>query len=208
MSPTAADQANPAAEPSAQEESATDPSNDTTESNAGDGGNTAVQTEANDTAELSLEEQLAAAQAKADEHWDLYVRAKAEEENARRRADQEVSKARKFALERFSNELLNVVDNLEMGLAASEQGTVSIESLKEGSDLTLKQLIQVLERFGVKSVAPEGEKFNPQLHEALSIQPSAEHEPNTVLNVVQKGYTLNERLLRPARVIVSSKPSA
>ena len=156
--------------------------------------------------ELSVEEQLVQAQAKATENWDLYLRAVAEADNARRRAEQEVSKARKFALEKFSSDLLDIVDNFEMGIAASRHDNATIESIREGNELTLKQLVQILERYGVKGVTPEGEKFDPQLHEAISMQPSAEHAPNTVMLVVQKGYTISDRLLRPARVIVSSKP--
>lgn len=148
------------------------------------------------------ESALAELQAKADENWERYVRAVAETENVRKRAARDVENAHKFALERFGKELLGVKDSLEMGIAADG---ASIESLIEGSNATLKMLGSVLERFGIVEVDPEGEPFDPEFHEAISMQPSADVEPNSVLKVVQKGYTLNGRLLRPAMVIVASE---
>lgn len=142
---------------------------------------------------------LAELQAKADENWERYLRAAAETENVRKRAARDVENAHKFALERFGKELLGVKDTLEMGLAAEG---ASVESLIEGSDATLKLLGSVLERFGIVEIDPAGEPFDPEFHEAISMQPSADVEPNSVLTVVQKGYTLNGRLLRPAMVIV------
>jgi len=153
-----------------------------------------------------LTNELESAQAKATENWDMYLRAKAETDNAIKRAGTEVTKARKFALDKFAGELLSVADNLEMGLQAADGESASLEGLREGTELTLKQLITVFEKFAVVIIDPQGEKFDPQLHEAIAMQPSAEHEPNTVITVVQKGYTLSERLLRPARVIVASAP--
>jgi len=144
---------------------------------------------------------LAELQAKADENWERYVRASAETENVRKRAARDVENAHKFALERFGKELLGVKDTLEMGVAADG---ASIESLTEGSNATLKLFGSVLERFGIVEIDPEGEPFDPEFHEAISMQPSDDVEPNSVLKVVQKGYTLNGRLLRPAMVIVSS----
>jgi molecular chaperone GrpE len=146
--------------------------------------------------------------ARADENWDRYLRTAAELENVRKRAARDVEHARKFALERFATELLAVKDSLEMGLAAANAGgeTANVESLLEGSRTTLKQLAATLERFGVAEVDPEGEPFDPTLHEAMTTQPSADVEPGTVLAVYQKGYTLNGRLLRPARVVVAAAP--
>ena len=144
---------------------------------------------------------LAEIQAKADENWERYVRAIAETENVRKRAARDVENAHKFALERFGRELLAVTDGLEMALAASENAT--IESLLEGSNATLKLLGSTMERFGITTVDPEGEPFDPELHEAISVQSSDTAEPGTVLAVMQKGYVLNGRLLRPAMVIVS-----
>lgn len=159
-------------------------------------------------AEVEIEDQaadaesvLADVQAKADENWERYVRASAETENVRKRATRDVENAHKFALERFGKELLGVRDSLEMGLAAEG---ASIESLLEGSNATLKLLGTTMERFGIVEVDPEGEPFDPEFHEAISMQPSEQVEPGSVLTVVQKGYTLNGRLLRPAMVIVAA----
>jgi len=163
--------------------------------------------EANGAAEsdaaASPEEALAALQAKADENWDRYLRAVAELDNVRKRAARDVENAHKFALERFSKELLAVRDTLEMGLASVEGA--SIESLIEGKEATLKLLTTVLQQFGIEEVDPAGEPFDPELHEAISMQPSETAEPGSVLTVVQKGYTLNGRLLRPAMVIVAAE---
>lgn len=147
------------------------------------------------------EEALGAAEAKANENWERYLRAAAEVENVRKRAARDVENAHKFALERFGKELLAVKDGLEMALAASENA--SVESLLEGSQATLKLLGSTMERFGIQVVDPEGEPFDPELHEAISVQPSDDVEPGSIVVVVQKGYTLNGRLLRPAMVIVA-----
>ncbi|MBT8090229.1 MAG: nucleotide exchange factor GrpE [Gammaproteobacteria bacterium] len=144
---------------------------------------------------------LAAAEAKAAENWERYLRAAAETENVRKRAARDVKNAHKFALERFGKELLAVKDGLEMALAAAENA--SVESLLEGSEATLKLLGSTMQRFGIEQVDPEGEPFDPEWHEAISVQPSDAAEPGTVLTVVQKGYSLNGRLLRPAMVIVA-----
>ncbi len=157
-----------------------------------------------DEPESAPTDELEAAQAKAEENWDRYVRAAAELENVRKRAARDVEKARKFALEGFGRELLGVVDSFEMGLAAAENADAN--ALREGSEATLKQLLTALERAGIEVVDPVGEPFDPELHEAISMQPSADMDPNSVLVAVQKGYTLNGRLLRPARVVVSTEP--
>lgn len=141
---------------------------------------------------------------KAAENWDRYLRAAAEVENVRKRASRDVEHAHKFALESFSRELLAVKDSLEMGLEAA--GLADVESLREGSEATLKLLTATLERFGIVEVDPEGEPFDPELHEAMTVQPSKDAEPGSVLTVIQKGYSLNGRLLRPARVIVAAEP--
>jgi len=143
-------------------------------------------------------------QAKADENWDLYLRAAAEIENVRKRAARDVEHARKYALENFGRELLEVKDSLEMGIAAADNADAA--SLLEGSQATLKVLTGTLERFGIEEIDPEGEPFDPELHEAMTMQPSSDVEPGSVLTVIQKGYTLNGRLLRPARVIVAAEP--
>lgn len=155
-----------------------------------------------DPAAPDPEDALAAAEAKAAENWERYLRAAAEVENVRKRAARDVEKARRFALERFGKELLAVIDGLEMALASSENATV--ESLLEGSQATLKLLGATMERFGIEVVDPEGEPFDPEWHEAISVQASDTVEPGSVVSVLQKGYSLNGRLLRPAMVIVSA----
>jgi molecular chaperone GrpE len=150
------------------------------------------------------------ARSKADEHWDQLLRVKADMENVRRRAKQDVENAHKFALEKFALELLPVRDSLEMGLAAAEAGDNAEASarLREGTELTLKMLISAMEKFGIEAINPTGETFDPALHQAMSMQESADHKPNTVMAVMQKGYQLNERLIRPAMVVVSKAASA
>lgn len=145
-----------------------------------------------------------ALRAQVEENWDKYLRAVAELENVRKRAAKDVDNARKFALERFASELLAVRDSFEMGLAAASQADAA--SLMEGSRATLKQLASTMERFGVTEIDPQGEPFDPMLHEAMTVQPSTEVEPGSVLTVYQKGYLLNGRLLRPARVVVAAGP--
>ena len=157
-------------------------------------------------AEKSLETQLAEAELRAADNNDQLMRAKAELDNYKKRRDKELQNAHKFALEKFSVELLTVRDSLEMGLASATQDGASIASIIEGTELTLKQLSGAMEKFNVVQVNPEGEKFNPELHQAITMQES-DAEPNTVLTVIQKGYTLNDRLIRPAMVVVSKKSS-
>lgn len=152
--------------------------------------------------EAQLREALAQAEATAQEHWSKYLRTAAELDNARKRAAREVEQARKFGVERLAAELLGVLDSLEMGLEAGPGA--SAESLLEGKRATLRLLQAALEKSGLNPVEAAGQKFDPQLHEALSVQPSAEVEPGAVMAVIQKGYQLNGRLLRPARVIVAS----
>ncbi len=147
--------------------------------------------------------QLAEAARKAEENWEKFVRAQAELENLKRRAEKDLQNAHKFALEKFARELLTVVDSLELGLQASTGDGSDLLKLREGMELTLKQLLTALEKFNIRVVDPEGEKFNPELHQAMAMQPSDTAEPNTVIKVFQKGYLLNERLLRPAMVVIA-----
>jgi molecular chaperone GrpE len=149
-----------------------------------------------------LQRELDQALAKADEHWKLYLGAHAEMENLRKRAEREVQNAHKFALERFFGELLPVRDSLELGLAAASDA-VDIAKLREGVELTLRQLTTAMEKFGAREVNPLGAKFDPGQQEAMAMLPTDQAEPNTVVQVVQKGYLLNERLIRPAKVIVA-----
>ena len=150
-----------------------------------------------------LIERLDAAEKKATDNWDQLLRTKAEMDNIRRRTQKDLENAHKFALEKFITELLAVKDSLELGVNAAQQENVTVESLKEGSEMTLSMLAGVFEKFNVVEVNPEGEKFNPEHHQAMSMQPNPDLEPNTVMAVMQKGYLLNERLVRPAMVMVS-----
>lgn len=146
---------------------------------------------------------LADAQATAAENWDKYVRAVAELDNVRKRAARDVDNARKFALERFAADLLAVCDSFEMGLATAD--TADADQLRTGSENTLKLLTATMDRFGVTEIDPEGEPFDPEFHEAVAMQPSGDVEPGSVMTVFQKGYSLNGRLLRPARVVVAQE---
>ena len=151
----------------------------------------------------ALQRDLDQALAKADEHWKLYLGAHAEMENLRKRTERDVQNAHKFALERFFGELLPVRDSLELGLAAADSAT-EVAHLRAGMELTLKQLAAAMEKSGTHEVNPAvGVKFNPAEHEAMAMVPTDQQEPNTVVQVMQKGYRLNERLIRPAKVIVA-----
>jgi molecular chaperone GrpE len=145
---------------------------------------------------------LEAAEVRALESKDLYMRALAELENVRKRSAREVEQAHKYAVDRFANDLIGVKDSLELGVDASG----NLETLRAGTEATLKLLSKAFEKAGLVEIQPQGETFNPELQEAMVAQPTAEHVPNTVLQVVQKGYQLNGRLLRPARVIVAREP--
>lgn len=147
----------------------------------------------------SMEEQLKALELKAAEHHDAWLRAKAEGENIRRRAQEDISKAHKFAVEKFAGELLAVKDSLEAALAVQEQ---TVESFKSGVELTLKQLVAAFEKNALCEINPLGEKFDPHKHQAIGMVDS-EQEANTVVTVLQKGYLIAERTLRPALVMVA-----
>jgi molecular chaperone GrpE len=160
-----------------------------------------MQQDANNPAEVmpSMEEMLKQAELKAKEHYDAWMYAKAEGENIRRRAQDDVSKAQKYAVERFSNEMLAVMDSLQAALAVE---TATVESFKEGMELTRKQLASVFEKFNIKEINPVGEKFDAHKHQAIGMVDS-EQEANTVVSVMQKGYSLSDRILRPALVTVA-----
>jgi molecular chaperone GrpE len=147
---------------------------------------------------------LAAAEAKASENWNSYLRAVAELDNYRKRTEREIDNARKYAVERFAQELVTVGDSLEAGIAAA--ATNPGPALLEGAKGTLKQLQRAFDKAGIKVIDPEGQPFDPAWHEAMVAQESRDVPPNTVLSVIQKGYSLNGRLLRPARVIVAKAP--
>jgi molecular chaperone GrpE len=157
--------------------------------------------------EQAYGQELEQAREEARSNWDRYVRAAAELENIRRRSAQELERVQKFALERFAGELLGVKDTLEMGLAAAESEP-TIEALREGTEATLKLLGRVFEKFGITELDPRDAPFDPTVHEAISVQASPDASDERVLTVVQKGYVLNGRLLRPARVIVARPQGA
>jgi molecular chaperone GrpE len=147
------------------------------------------------------------ARAKADEHWEQVIRARAELENLKKRHSRELENAHKYAIDKFVNEILPVKDSLELGLNAASDEGADLAKLIEGTELTLKLFADVMGKFGIEEINPVGEAFNPEFHQAMAMQPSDEAAPNTVLTVVQKGYTLNERLVRPAMVMVAQAPN-
>ncbi|WP_419238025.1 nucleotide exchange factor GrpE [Photobacterium leiognathi subsp. mandapamensis] len=150
-----------------------------------------------------LEAALLASEAQANEAKDMALRARAEGENVRRRSEQEIDKARKYALNKFAEELLPVIDNLERALEMADKTDESSKAMMEGVDLTLKTMTDTVAKFGLTQINPQGEAFNPEFHQAMAIQESTEFAPNTVMMVMQKGYELNGRVIRPAMVMVS-----
>lgn len=159
-----------------------------------------------ETAEQSAEDLaklLSQAQAKADEHYEQMMRAHAELDNLKKRHARDLENAHKFALDRFVAELLGVWDSLELGHNAAQDESADISKLREGTELTLKMLGDAMAKFGVEQIDPIDQPFNPEFHQAMSMQPRADVPANTVVAVVQKGYTLNGRLVRPAMVMVS-----
>lgn len=172
----------------------------TSEMNAG---NQQAATDSLDAAQeriAELEDQLAGAQENA-------LRAAAEMQNIRRRAEQDIEKAHKFALERFATDLLAVIDSLERGIEVSDPADEKIRPMREGMELTYKLFLDTLKRFQVERVDPQGEPFNPEQHQAMAMEESIHAEPNSVLKVFQCGYVMNGRLLRPAMVVVSKAPT-
>lgn len=157
--------------------------------------------------EVELANLLEDARSKADENWNQCLRLQADMENLRKRSDRDLANAHKYALERFAQELLPVRDSLEMGLAAGSAENIDPVKLHEGVELTLQLLTTVLGKFGIAEIDPLHERFNPDFHQAMALQACDDVEPNTVVTVVQKGYLLNDRLLRPAMVIVSQAPA-
>jgi molecular chaperone GrpE len=149
-----------------------------------------------------LQQALAASEERAKNHWEQYLRALADVENVRKRAAKDLENTRQFAVEKFAQDLIAVKDSLEMAISNSAKADVA--SLVEGQNATLRQLAKAFEKAQIEEVNPEGAAFNPELHEAMMAQPS-DAPPNTVLSVVQRGYQLNGRLLRPARVVVSAQ---
>lgn len=150
-----------------------------------------------------LIKQLDEAEQKVNQHWERILRMQAENENLIRRAERDVSSAHKYALEKFANELLPIVDSLELCVANTASEDANVQTILDGVNLTLKMFYNAMEKFGLKQVNPVSEPFDPEYQQAISTQVDNTVEPGTVLSVLQKGYTLNNRLLRPALVVVS-----
>ena len=176
-----------------------EPEQEPVEENAADSADAPQQEEAGTQ---DLEKMLQEAQARADEHWDQVVRARAELDNLKKRHERELESAHKYGLEKFVSELLSVWDSLELGYEAAKE-TQDIDKLLEGTELTVKMLVDAMNKFGVEQIDPKGEPFDPEKHQAMGMVPTDELPPNSVVEVIQKGYTLNGRLVRPALVMVS-----
>ena len=153
-----------------------------------------------------LQQELEQANQKAQENWDKALRIQAEMENLKRRTQKDLDDTRKYAVERFAKELISVIDSLELGLQAIAGDSPEVQKFREGSELTLKQFETAFAKANIETVNPLGQPFNPEHHQAMAMQPSAELAPNSVLTVFQKGYLLNGRLLRPAMVVVAKAP--
>jgi molecular chaperone GrpE len=162
-------------------------------------GDATIQTGGITNSQPDLEHLLKEAEIKAAEHHDAWIRAKAETENIRKRAQSDIANAHKYAVENFSAELLTVMDSLDAALAVEN---ATVENFKNGMELTQKQLISVFDKFNIKAIDPKGEKFDPHQHQAMCMVDS-EQAPNTVVQVMQKGYKLHDRIIRPALVSVS-----
>lgn len=157
-----------------------------------------------------LQQKIKELEGKAASNWDMLLRAKADEENLRKRSRLDIENAHKYAIEKFARSMLDIVDSLERGIELSnneaiDNEAVVIKSLKDGMELTLKLLLDNLDQFGIKMLNPKGEAFNPTQHEALAMQEQSDIPPNSVISVIQKGFVIHERILRPARVIVSKR---
>ena len=173
----------------------------------GDGEQSGADGEAGEDKQHSVEDlhlMLEDARAKADDHYNEVLRSRAELDNMRKRNARDVENAHKFALENFAKELLPVRDSLELGLKAAREAEGGHEKVIEGMELTLKMLTDVMEKFNIQVIDPVGQPFDPEYHQAMATQPSDEHESNTVITVYQKGYMLNDRLVRPAMVVVAA----
>ena len=162
--------------------------------------------EASDSDEVSgesLDEQLQKAQATIKDYWDQMMRLRAEIENNLKRAERDLENAHKYALKNFVEDLLPIVDSMEMGQAAAAADNATLESIREGSEMTMSMFVQVMQKNGLETVDPMGEKFDPEKHQAISMQEIEGAESNSVVEVMQKGFVLNDRLIRPAMVVVA-----
>ncbi|MFT5220471.1 MAG: molecular chaperone GrpE [Planctomycetota bacterium] len=153
--------------------------------------------------ELSLEQQLESAQQTIKDYWDQIMRLRAEMENNRKRAERDVENAHKYALRGFFENLLPIIDSMEMGQTAATAENATLESIREGTEMTMNMFIQALEKHGLEQIDPVGDKFDPERHQAISMVEDANAASNSVIQVMQKGFLLNERLIRPAMVVVA-----
>ncbi|MBI0027899.1 nucleotide exchange factor GrpE [Gilliamella apicola] len=176
------------------------PAEETTEQPAAAQPDLEEQLKAKDTRIAELEQALQLAKKNESE---AMIRARAEIDNVRKRVEQDVDKARKFALEKFSNELLPVIDNLERALLSTDKNNPEHQATVEGLELTLKSFLDTVKKFGIEVVSTEDSQLNPDVHQAISMVESPEHQSGQIVNTIQKGYTLNGRLIRPAMVIVA-----
>lgn len=151
----------------------------------------------------SVEDQLAKAQETIQDYWDQMMRLRAEIENNRKRAERDVENAHKYVLRSFIENLLPIVDSMEMGQSAAAADNATLESIREGSEMTMKMFLQVLEKQGLEQIDPLGEQFDPERHQAISMIEAEDAQSNTVIEVMQKGFALNDRLVRPAMVVVA-----
>ena len=194
------EQQDSSARPEARDEAVRDASEASFEESAAE---MAIDSEQAEHSAGDLSRMLEEARSKADEHFQQMMRAHAELENLKRRHARDLENAHKFALDKFVAELLGVWDSLELGHSAAQDPAANVDRLREGTELTLKMLGDVMAKFGVEQIDPIDQPFNPEFHQAMSMQPRSDVPPNTVVAVVQKGYTLNGRLVRPAMVMVS-----
>lgn len=163
----------------------------------------AQQEETQPEAEQNVEKLLEDARNKADEHWNELLHARADLENMRRRHSRDLENAHKHSLDKFVAELLPICDSLELGLSASKKEEATLETVRDGMEMTLKMLLTNIGKLGLEQINPEGEPFNPELHQAVSMQPAEGIEANQVITVMQKGYSFNGRVIRPAMVVVA-----
>ena len=159
--------------------------------------------ESEDEGEEPIETQLAKAQETIKDYWDQMMRLRAEIDNNRKRAERDLENAHKYALKNFVEELLPIIDSMEMGQAAASTENATLESIREGSTMTMNMFVQVLERNGLEQIDPLGQKFDPEKHQAISMVEDENAESNSVIAVMQKGFSLNDRLVRPAMVVVA-----
>ncbi|MCP4494025.1 MAG: nucleotide exchange factor GrpE [Gammaproteobacteria bacterium] len=165
--------------------------------------NAADQSTVGEEPETTIEEQLEQARTTVKDYWDQIMRLRAENENNRKRAERDVENAHKFAMKNFTEALLPIIDSMEMGMSAADAENATLQSIREGSELTMNMFVQVLEKQGLIQVDPVGEKFDPERHQAISMVEDENAESNTIISVMQKGFLLNDRLVRPAMVVVA-----